>query len=254
MERMVAASIHNRELQETFELWQEKPLIRAVYRDFYLLIRSWLVHDSDGTTVELGAGFGGLKSVHPNCIATDLFDTPWIDQIENAYQLSFDDRSISNLVMMDVFHHLEYPGEVLAECLRVLKPGGRLLLLEPDVGMLGYAVYSFFHHEPLGLREQIRWRRENSESNRCPMYYAAQANAFRIFARREFGSELDDWRILRVLRLASLSYVMAGGLRKRQLYPTAAYGWMKKLDRVCDFFPWLFSTRMLVVLEKKEAD
>ena len=252
MERMPAASIHNSELQDTFEIWKRKPLIRDIYRDFYLLIRTWLVQNQDGCTVELGAGFGGLKSVQPNCIATDLFSTPWIDQTENAYQLSFDDSCVSNLVMMDVFHHLEFPGDALAECLRVLKPRGRLLLFEPDVGMLGYAVYGLFHHEPLGLRQKIKWQCDKSKSD-CPKYYAAQANAFRIFLRGEFKRELEEWRILRVQRLASLSYVMAGGLRKRQLYPTVSYRMMKQIDCVLNCFPWLFATRMLVVLEKKET-
>ncbi len=252
MERMPAASIHHRELQDTFEIWQRKPLIREVYNDFYLLLRTCLFQDRNGCTIELGAGFGGLKVVQPNCIATDLFSTPWIDQTENAYRLSFADSSVSNLVMMDVFHHLEFPGDAAAECLRVLKPRGRLLLFEPDLGMLGYAVYGLLHHEPLGLTQQIRWRRDKSESD-CEKYYAAQANAFRIFVRGEFKRELAEWRILRVQRLASLSYVMAGGLRKRQLYPTAAYRMMKRIDGVLNFFPWLFATRMLVVLEKKET-
>ncbi len=252
MERMLAASVHNRELQDTFEIWQRKPLIREIYREFYLLIQTWLVQDPDGYTVELGAGFAGLKSVQPNCIATDFFTTPWIDQIENIYDLTFDDSSIMNLVMMDVFHHLEFPGDAFDECLRVLKPQGRLILFEPDLGMLGYTVYGLFHHEPLGLGQQIKWHRDKSESDGSK-YYAAQANAFRIFHRREFQSELEKWRVLRVRRLACLSYVMAGGLRKRQMYPTAAYQMLKRIDGALDFFPRLFATRMLIVLEKKEA-
>jgi len=119
------------------------------------------------------------------------------------------------------------------------------------LGMIGYTVYGLFHHEPLGLKQQIKWHRDKSEPEGSK-YYAAQANAFRVFIRGEFKSELESWRVLRLQRLASLSYVMAGGLRKKQMYPTAAYRMMKWTDGALNLFPWLFATRMLVVLEKKE--
>jgi len=252
MDRSSAASIHCEELHKTFVHWQRKPLIREIYRDFYLRIRSFLFSDQHGCTVELGAGFAGLKSVLPGCIATDLFPTPWVDQSENVYRLSFSDATVSNLVMMDVFHHLEYPGDALAEFMRVLKPNGRLILLEPDLGMLGFAVYGLFHHEPLGLRQKIQWNCRQVDLDR-PQYYAAQSNAFRIFHRGEFQTHLEEWDVVCIQRLAALSYIMAGGLRKRQLYPTAAYGWLKWIDRVLDRFPYLFATRMFVVLQKKEG-
>ena len=122
MDRSSSASIHCEELHKTFVYWQRKPLIREIYRDFYLRIRTFLFCDQHGCTVELGTGFSGLKSIYPSCIATDLFSTPWVDQSENVYRLSFSDATVSNLVMMDVFHHLEYPGDALAEFARVLKP------------------------------------------------------------------------------------------------------------------------------------
>jgi SAM-dependent methyltransferase len=252
MDRSSAASIHCEELHKSFVCWQRKPLIREIYRDFYLRIRSLLFCDQHGCTVELGAGFAGLKSVFPGCIATDLFPTPWVDQSENVYRLSFADATVSNLVMMDVFHHLEFPGDALTEFIRVLKPNGRLILLEPDVGMLGFAVYGLFHHEPLGLRQKIQWNGSKGDLDR-PQYYAAQSNAFRIFHRGEFQTHLQEWDVVCIQRLAALSYIMAGGLRKRQLYPTAAYGWLKWIDRVLDRFPYLFATRMFVVLQKKEG-
>jgi hypothetical protein len=120
--RSYLEEIHRDELHKTYAHWQRKPLICEIYRDFYLRIRSFLFCDQHRYTVELGAGFAGLKSVFPVCIATDLFPTPWVDQLENVYRLSFSDATVSNLVMMDVFHHLEFPGDALAEFMRVLKP------------------------------------------------------------------------------------------------------------------------------------
>jgi hypothetical protein len=57
MDRSSSASIHCEELHKTFVYWQRKPLIREIYRDFYLRIRSFLFCDQHGCTVKLGTGF-----------------------------------------------------------------------------------------------------------------------------------------------------------------------------------------------------
>ena len=67
-----------------------------VYQDFYQLIAGHLSKLPDGKIVELGSGLGNIHEVIPDCIRTDLFLYPWIDQIENAYKLSFADESVSD--------------------------------------------------------------------------------------------------------------------------------------------------------------
>ncbi len=247
----VAETQHRRDVEEIAEIWRRKPLLRRVYHDFYMLIKQWL-SDNDGETVEIGAGIGGLKTILPNCISTDMFPSPWTDQSENVYRLSFANESLANVVMLDVFHHLQFPGDALAECLRVLVHGGRVLIFEPDIGAMGLLVYGLLHHEPLGLLQQIQWRRDQSQQESSGMYYAAQANAHRIFLRRSGKEHLMDWDVKSITRLAALSYVAAGGFRKRQLYPESGYPAMKVIDELLSRLPTLFSTRMLVVLQKKE--
>ena len=174
-------SIHNDEIAQNIEHWNRKPSLQKAYHAFHELISKYLTDSGHGQTVELGSGIGNIKDTIPHCLRTDLFPNPWIDHVENAYKLSFSDESVSNLIMFDVFHHLRYPGTALTEAFRVCAPGGRLIIFEPCVSLLGRLVYGPLHAEPLALNEEITWQAPDSWSAEDIDYYAAQGNASRVF-------------------------------------------------------------------------
>ncbi|MEK7642540.1 MAG: class I SAM-dependent methyltransferase [Patescibacteria group bacterium] len=243
---------HNIEIQKNLESWQKKPLLREIYRGFYNLILGWVRKDLKGETVELGSGIGNFKSVYPECIATDIFPNPWIDQVESAYKLSFSDNSVSNLVMFDVFHHLAYPGSALLEAKRVLIREGRVIIFEPYISLFGLLVYGFLHHEPVGLFQKINWLCPNGE-NPDAKYYAAQGNATRIFggSLKLRAKRLKDWKIIEIKKISAISYVLSGGFSKPSFYSLKFLPFIKKIEKILDLLPHLFATRILVVLEKK---
>src|SRR5512139_3121596 len=141
--------LHQELINKNSEYWNQKPLLQKLYGDFYRLIAQNLSNLPDGKIVELGSGLGNIRKVIPNCLRTDLFPNPWIDQVENVYKLSFADESISDLILTDVFHHLRYPGTALQELKRVLRKGGRVVILEPCLSALGLLVYGVLHDEPI---------------------------------------------------------------------------------------------------------
>ena len=116
----MSTSSHKDRISKNLQIWLQKPLLRKVYSEFHQLMKGYLCELKDGKIVEIGAGIGKIHETIPNCLCTDLFPYPWVDQIENAYDLSFTDDSLSDLLMMDVFHHLQYPGTALTEFRRVL--------------------------------------------------------------------------------------------------------------------------------------
>ncbi|MBV8214711.1 MAG: methyltransferase domain-containing protein [Verrucomicrobia bacterium] len=229
--------------------WERKPLLKKLYGEFYRLIRQHL-SDTPGSIVELGSGIGAIKEFIPDCITTDIFPNPWIERLENAYRLSFETGTISNLILLDVFHHLQYPGTALNEFNRVLSTGGRLLLLEPYAGFIGRTVYGLFHHEPLGLNTEIAWNAPNDFEPHKGSYYAAQGNASRIFCSGRYEHLLRIWRVLMVRRFSCVAYLASGGFSKPQLYPTHFLSFLQIIDRTFSTFPTIFGARMLVVLER----
>ena len=243
-------NLHHDLISKNHEYWNRKPLLQRVYRDFYSLIANQLSGLAESKIVELGSGLGNIRDVIPNCIRTDLFPYPWIDQIENAYKLSFEADSLSDLILTDVFHHLKYPGTALNELHRVLRPGGRVIMLEPCISVLGLLIYGVFHQEPIAITKEIEWLAPEGWTPEKIDYYAAQGNAARVFVGKKFRPLLKDWRMVKAIRLSAIAYVASGGYSKSQLYPTFMLPVLKGMEKILDLFPILFATRLLVILEK----
>src|SRR6185436_17845222 len=101
-----------------------------------------------GRILEIGSGIGNLKSHQPEALCTDLFANPWLDLVCDGYELPFADRSLSHIVLFDVFHHLRAPNAFLKEARRVLAISGRLILFEPYISCASCPIYGLLHHEP----------------------------------------------------------------------------------------------------------
>jgi SAM-dependent methyltransferase len=241
---------HLIEIRRNQEAWQKKTALHQAYAVLYRLICAQL-SPVEGSTVELGSGIGALKESLPDCVTTDIFPNPWLDRVENAYRLSFPNASVSNLILFDVFHHLQWPGSALKEFARAVRQQGRVIMMEPGFGLLGKFVYSHFHHEPLGFTQPISWDRSAADGDWAGSYYAAQANAWRVFRLGEGAGKLPEWKTILVKPLAALSYVASGGFSRPSLYPSFLFPFVRGLDRIADFLPPLFATRLLVVLERR---
>jgi len=241
---------HKIEIDENRHHWERKPLLRKVYSQFGREIAKRVDHTQPGLIVELGSGMGNIKQHLPGCITTDVFPNPWLDQLENAYDLTFADGSVSHMILFDVWHHLEYPGTALRELYRVLTEHGKVIIFDPAMGVLGRFVFGHFHHEPLGLNDEIQWEAPENFSRHSPHYYAAQGSASRIFGSAAFREQLRSWRVAEVAYFSALAYLGSGGFRGPQLYPMAALPLLNRVDSFLSRFP-ILASRMLVVLEKR---
>jgi SAM-dependent methyltransferase len=83
----------------------------------------------DGTILDLGAGLRPFADLIPGrTIAMDHRPRPEIDLIGDAHHLPFPDASVDAIVCTEVFEHLIDPPSAAREIVRILKPGGRLVL------------------------------------------------------------------------------------------------------------------------------
>jgi SAM-dependent methyltransferase len=89
-------------------------------------------------------------------IGIDREDTPHgtanIDVFGSAYATTLEPESVDTVLMSQVFEHLEEPAAALAEALRILRPGGHLVLSTNFAWHLHEAPRDFYRYSPYGLR------------------------------------------------------------------------------------------------------
>ena len=115
-------------------------------RRFALLQR----HVKPGSLVlELGAGVGDTRRHLPGVrlVQTDVEANPWLDAAVSAESLPFAEHAFDAVVALNVFHHLGHPRRALAECQRVVRPGGKLIIWESHASLLLRALLAARGHE-----------------------------------------------------------------------------------------------------------
>ena len=231
------------------EAWRSRPIVRRLYGDWYRLVVSRL-SSVEGPTVELGSGISRFKEHHPAAVATDIQPTPWVDEVVDAEKLPYDDATIANLVLIDVFHHLPSPARFFDSASRVLAPGGRAVLLEPYCSPASYFAYRRFHHERTDLDAPPF--EDDAHAATSPMA-ANQARATLVFFKHadEFARRWPSLEIVERRLLALLTYPLSGGFTRPKLVPDAAYQPLSLAERALSPLARLLAFRCLVVLEQR---
>jgi SAM-dependent methyltransferase len=129
--------------------WQARPELRAVYREWF--DRLLAAAATRRPVVEVGSGPGFFKERAPSLVATDVVPGLSVDVRCDADVLPFRSDSVGAIVMVDTLHHLAQPLDFLSETARVLKPGGRLAMVEPWITAPSWVLYRYFHHEDCRL-------------------------------------------------------------------------------------------------------
>jgi SAM-dependent methyltransferase len=128
--------------------FESKPVLRLIYEDFGRRIAGARIH---GTTLEIGGGAGTLPENGSQVISSDIQFAPWLNLVADAQRLPLADRSLANIVMVDVLHHLEFPLYFLREAARVLRPGGQVIMIEPAITPGSTLFYRLLHQEPVDM-------------------------------------------------------------------------------------------------------
>ena len=250
VEANVDAKIDGR-IAEHGRQWRQKPVLRDIYLDLYRRIADEL---SPGHTLEIGGGSGIFKEYAPDVVTTDILAAPWLDLVADAQFLPLGAATFDNIVMFDVLHHIEFPRRFLAEASRVLRPGGRIIMIEPAITPVSWPFYHWIHPEPVDLAADPL--REGEPDPARDAFAANQAIPTRLAGRdrARFAAAFPEFTIARRQWLSLFAYPLSGGFQPWCLIPRSFIApvlWIE--DRLAPLLGRIFGFRLLIVIEKQAA-
>ena len=224
-----------------------------VFNCFYQQLNSasnrWCT--ADGLELELGSGAGFFKEIRPQLITSDIRASKSIDLQADAHLLPFEDSAVSHCFGINVFHHLSSPEIFLNEQIRVLKPGGVCILIEPHNGVLSSFVHKNLHEDEYFDPDQPDWTNASVSS---PMKGANQALAHIVFNRdkglfiQKFSEKLEI--VHQEYCNNSIRYLMTGGFTYRQIFPDIAENTIKKVEKTLNWATRFWSLHQMTVIKR----
>ncbi|MEQ8667341.1 MAG: class I SAM-dependent methyltransferase [Rhodospirillales bacterium] len=245
----MADAASERTLLEHRNAWLDKPSLRAVYHDLYRRMADAMV---PGRTLEIGGGTGNLKTFVPDAVSTDIQLASWLDVVCDAHVLPFPESAFDNIVMFDVFHHLERPRLFLEEAVRILPRGGRVIMVEPAMTPVSTFFYHHFHPEPVDM-DADPFAVAEPDPDRDP-YDSNQAVPSLMFQQRKarLASELPDLELKACKKLSLFVYPLTGGFRPWSLMPSSLVPTLLRVeDALLPILGALMAFRILIVLERR---
>lgn len=231
------------------EQWQRKPVLRDLYADFH---RRMFAQCVPGLTLEIGGGIGNLEPDRDDLVITDIQVAPWLDTVADAQALPFRPGSFDNIVMMDVLHHIECPMLFFAEAQRLLRPGGRVVMLEPSMTPLARLFYTYLHNEPVDMSADPFGdcrrdpRRDPYDANSAVPHLVFRSGGERF---RERFPQLEP---LSTGFLSLFAYPLSGGFQRWSLMPRRLLrGLLGIEDRLLPMLGPLMAFRLLIVLGRR---
>jgi SAM-dependent methyltransferase len=113
-------------------------------------IAQWIDGRPDALFLDVGAGLTG--EYRHNVVYAEIATLPTVDVLCFGDQLPFDEGTFDGIVCQAVLEHCPDPWAVAAEMLRVLRPGGQMVVLWPFLEPIHGYPNHYFNATPEGAK------------------------------------------------------------------------------------------------------
>lgn len=235
------------------EVLRRKPMVRALFRAFYDECRSADIRyfgEARGIRLEIGSGTSFMKDVYPDVAASDIKRLPFVDLVCRAEEIPFSSSSVRAVYGINIFHHLQRPREFFREIVRVVSPGGGVVLIEPYHGWLARALFRHLHTSERFDPDVASWEPPDAVG---PFSNANQALSFIVFQRdvSRFREEFPSLEIVLDRPHTHLQYLLSGGVNFRQLVPSVLTGSVRNCERLLRPLDKWLALQHTVVLRRR---
>tara|TARA_Y100000589_G_scaffold313976_1_gene335952 strand:- start:182 stop:907 length:726 start_codon:yes stop_codon:yes gene_type:complete len=216
-----------------------------LYKEWYQMIFQQL-SSREGMNLELGCGASFIDKTIKNIKKSDVFLNSNTDLKLDAMEVGLNfENKISNLILVNVFHHISNPECFLRSAEISLLSGGRIIMIEPSNNIWSRLVYKLVGHEKFDI-EQKNWEFNSND----PLLDSNQALSWIIFKRdyKKFKKLFPKFTLLKKKSMMPISYLISGGHTYNTKVGKIVIKIIRKIERI--FLDNQFGIFDLICLEK----
>ena len=247
---MSAGSQAALEIEEHAAKIRKNALLLEIYKDVYARLAAEVLPERYPALLEVGSGGGFFRDFAPRVVTSECIAMPGVDRVVDACRIDqeVEAGSFDAIAGFNVFHHLPDAVGFLRGASRVLRPGGRIALVEPWFTPLGQWFYRALHPEP-SILDARNWGivgegRLAGANTRLP------TSVFRDDDER-FAREFPDLVIVKREPFHKWLYLLSGGLRVNTRVPRALARRIVELERSIERGNAWFGLFAVIVVDKR---
>jgi len=208
------------------------PYLQSVYNTWYSDLFQMLDFKKDMKVLELGSGSRAVLSdqndLYRHLITSDVSPGLGTDLVIDSEKIPLGNASLDGLLTVNVFHHFMNVENFFSEAMRVLKPGGKIVMCEPWYSPWSAFVYRNFHHED--FNPGAGWQLEAAG----PLSRANGAQAWIVFKRDRqiYESKYPSLNIIDIRPHTAVNYILSGGYSFKPMVPVQWYSTVDKIDQL----------------------
>ena len=225
---------------------EKSSVLRAYFHSVYSQIATQISGLQRVLEVGAGAGISGIF-LDQKILRTDYFPFPEFDVLGNcpAENLPFEDSHFEALFLVDALHHVTNLEMSFNEFIRVVSPGGKIVIFEPWVSFLSYFPYKLFHHESTSWKLNQTWRYTSNDPSD-----GNQGVSRFIVNNKEFSNRFKgDLKTSQITYMSPFSFYLTGGVSKPSQFSERFLNRIIKFEsKIPQIFLKLTAARVLITM------
>ena len=228
---------------------KKKGFLYKLYLEYYGIFKENIKDIPGGLRIELGSGGGFLKEMINDVITSDVLELPNVDKVFFGEKIPYPEESVAAFFLLGTLHHIKEPDKFFSEVKRCLKPGGKIIMIEPANTPLSRLFYKYIHHEQFDEKKD-NWK-VSGEGRLADSNIAMPWMIF-IRDREKFLTKYPDLEIFQISNHTPFRWFLSGGLSYIQFVSSTSFGFFTNIERLLSPFSNTLGSFMTIVVKKSE--
>jgi SAM-dependent methyltransferase len=210
----------------------------------------------DDVVVDIGAGAGlSQEFIETKVTVTEITPYDWVDICVDATNLPFGTETLDVVICSNVLHHIAAPISFLEKVYECLKPGGHVLLFEPNPSLLLLFALRMMRHEGWSFEVDVFDPTALANDPKDPWSGNNAISYLMFHDPNVFEENVRGFEIIHDSFAECMMFPLSGGVTAKTKTVNLSITMLKIIDwldsKLCRLSPYIFAMARLIVLRKR---